>query len=333
MIFNHFHDAYLYTLAEVYHKPQFYNQPRGNRSREILNYTYGIESPIERICYVPERKTNIIFNFAEALWYLSGSNDLDFIRYYASNMAKYSADGRTLTGTAYGPKLFTYGEQRLNQWERIKEVLREDPDSKRAFLAIFDPNEVLQLENIDVSCTLGLQFFIRDNQLHMSSYMRANDAYRGMLSDVFSFTFLQELMATELGLEVGKYYHNVASVHIYETDYAQTKTVLSRAQQIGAVPAYPFPHMPQKENRSDLQVVFDYEQQLRQGTIILEPADIHRLDIDDYWKQVILLLAVYQSIQHRKVVDHALYQELIPLYQMLVQQKWESYFSIIMEES
>lgn len=67
-------------------------------------------------------------------------------------------------------------------------------NSKRGFIGIFDPNEILTLENIDVSCTIGLQFFIRNSKLFMSTFMRANDAYRGILSDVFSFTFIQEML-------------------------------------------------------------------------------------------------------------------------------------------
>ena len=39
--------------------------------------------------------------------------------------------------------------------------------------------------------------------------MRANDAYRGNASDVFSFTFLQELLAHQLDLELGSYTHVV----------------------------------------------------------------------------------------------------------------------------
>lgn len=62
---------------------------------------------------MPSRKTNIVFNFAEALWYLSGKNDLDFIEYYASNMRKYSMDGKCLTGTAYGKKYFNTEIKRL----------------------------------------------------------------------------------------------------------------------------------------------------------------------------------------------------------------------------
>ena len=218
MKFENFQEAYLHNMKNVYLTPEFINEPRGNKSKEVLNLSFVIENPIERVCYLPSRKTNIVFNFAEALWYLSGKNDLDFIEYYASNMRKYSMDGKCLTGTAYGKKIFQYGDKKINQWNRLLDVFKEDRDSKRGFIGIFDPNEILTLENIDVSCTIGLQFFIRNSKLFMSTFMRANDAYRGILSDVFSFTFIQEMLATQMGLEVGSYCHNVATTHIYEPD-------------------------------------------------------------------------------------------------------------------
>lgn len=217
MKFENFQEAYLHNMKNVYLTPEFINEPRGNKSKEVLNLSFVIENPIERVCYLPSRKTNIVFNFAEALWYLSGKNDLDFIEYYASNMRKYSMDGKCLTGTAYGKKIFQYGDKKINQWNRLLDVFKEDRDSKRGFIGIFDPNEILTLENIDVSCTIGLQFFIRNSKLFMSTFMRANDAYRGILSDVFSFTFIQEMLATQMGLEVGSYCHNVATTHISDS--------------------------------------------------------------------------------------------------------------------
>ena len=114
-------------------------------------------------------------------------------------MTKYSADGRTLQGTAYGPRIFNYPRVDLDQWARIRTVLREDPDSKRAGIQIFDPIELRESNNIDVACTLALQFLIRDGALCTVGFMRANDAFRGMVSDIFSFTMLQELMARQLG--------------------------------------------------------------------------------------------------------------------------------------
>ena len=109
-------------MKNVYLTPEFINEPRGNKSKEVLNLSFVIENPIERVCYLPSRKTNIVFNFAEALWYLSGKNDLDFIEYYASNMRKYSMDGKCLTGTAYGKKIFQYGDKKINQWNRLLDV-------------------------------------------------------------------------------------------------------------------------------------------------------------------------------------------------------------------
>ena len=108
MEYRNFQEAYLCELEKVYKNPDFINQPRGFKSKECLGCSFTIQNPIDRVCYLSSRKTNIIFNFAEALWYLSGSNSLEFIGYYAKNMKKYSSDGKILTGTAYGPKILNF---------------------------------------------------------------------------------------------------------------------------------------------------------------------------------------------------------------------------------
>lgn len=198
MKFENFQEAYLHNMKNVYLTPEFINEPRGNKSKEVLNLSFVIENPIERVCYLPSRKTNIVFNFAEALWYLSGKNDLDFIEYYASNMRKYSMDGKCLTGTAYGKKIFQYGDKKINQWNRLLDVFKEDRDSKRGFIGIFDPNEILTLENIDVSCTIGLQFFIRNSKLFVIWIGLKMQTYRfrlhmSILSKIFHLLSLKNV--------------------------------------------------------------------------------------------------------------------------------------------
>lgn len=321
-----FQTAYLYTLDKVYNNAQFYNEPRGNRSREILSYSVTIKNPIERVCYLPVRKINIVFNFAEAIWYMSGSNELSFIEYYASNMRKYSEDGKTLKGTAYGTKIFSFGESNINQWQRVIDVLKEDRDSKRAFIAIFDANEDLSLKNIDVSCTLGLQFFIRENKLHMCTFMRANDAYRGFSSDVFSFTFIQEFLAAQLNLEVGEYYHHVSSIHIYEPDYSKVDILLNQEGKEASYVKYKFPKMKKENNWNDLNVVIKYERLLRENIINLTKKEIENLEIDDYWKQVITLFSLYQKIYNKQMIDWEQYNFLYPIYQYFVRCKWNRLF-------
>ncbi|MNJ50183.1 Thymidylate synthase [compost metagenome] len=317
-------------MHDTYHHPQFFNAPRGHPSREKLNYHFTINNPVERVCYLASRKSNIIFNFAEALWYLSADNSVDFIGYYNNKMAQYSMNGKTLTGTAYGPKMFEFGNAKVNQWKRITELLTdEDSDSKRAFLQIFDATELVIANNIDVSCTIGLQFFVRENRLYTASYMRANDAFRGLISDLFSFTFIQELMARELNLELGEYFHNVGSIHVYEPDYPWAEKVLkeSAANPKLRQPQFVFPKMPSLDNWPFIDTVLKYEALLRKDHIRLSVKDINELDMPEYWKQVLLLFSLYQYIAYKRPVDIFLYNQLLPLYQHFVIHKWPSHFN------
>jgi len=324
MRFDSFDEAYLWTLELVYGSPEYVNAPRGSRSRERLNHHFTLANPRERVCYLPARKTNIVFNLAEVLWYLSAGNSLDYISYYASWMPRYSADGKTLTGTAYGPKIFGFGDRGVNQWEEVVRLLsEEDPDSKRAFIQIFDPDrEPLGLENPDVSCTTGLQFFLRQGRLHAAVFMRANDAFRGMVSDVFSFTFLQEFMARQLGVSLGDYHHNVGSIHVYETDNTWTERVLAEAQDFEPPASLRFPEMPAGDNWDQLRETLGHERPLRENRLRLTPEHLEGSGLHDYWQQVVLLFGLYRGIAHDGAFDWGLYERLWPVYRYLVANKW-----------
>ena len=132
----------------------------------------------QRVPLVPARRLNIVFNFAEALWYLAGRDDLDFIAFYAPSIRKYSADGHRLTGTAYGRSLCGAPDGRPDQWPTVVETLREDPDSKRAVIQIFRGEELQVADNPDVSCTLGLQFLLRDGAGFLNYEGLDVEAYR-----------------------------------------------------------------------------------------------------------------------------------------------------------
>lgn len=329
MRFDSFEEAYLWTLDLVYGSPQYVNAPRGSRSRERLNHHFTLANPRERVCYLPVRRTNIVFNFAEVLWYLSADNTLDYISYYASWMPRYSADGKIMTGTAYGPKIFNFGERNVNQWEEVvRHLSEEDSDSKRAFIQIFDADqETLSLDNPDVSCTTGLQFLVREGRLHTTVFMRANDAFRGVVSDVFSFTFLQEFMARQLGVGLGDYHHNVGSIHVYETDDPWVEQVLaetesSETESSETTRSFRFPELPAGDNWEQLSETLGYERPLRENRLRLTPKHLERSGLSDYWRQVVLLFGLYRVITHDDAFDRGLYERLWPVYRYLVANKW-----------
>lgn len=312
--FQTFEEAYRHFLEVLCLEPEFENSPRGYASREVLSVTYTVAEPRERVVRDPARGTNLIFNYAEVLWYLSGGNDLSFIQYYAPRMSRYSADGVTLRGTAYGPRIFGFGGAGINQWDNVVKILQEDPDSKRAYIQIFAPEELLDSSNIDVACTLGLQYFIRDNALHAVTYMRANDAFRGAVSDVFSFTILQELMACQLGLQLGSYTHVTGSYHLYEPDGPKAERLL--ASSAGPVSTAAFPEMPKGDNWPAIRRVLELEAGLRAGWYTPDAVELRRLELPGYWRQVLTLLAYYAGGRQGRPVDELL-GELEPPFRQL----------------
>ena len=317
--YPNFHHAYIDQLRLVFEKPTYFNAPRGQHSRERLAAQFQLRDPSQRMAFIPRRRTNIVFNFAEALWYLAGRDDLDFIGYYAPNMSCYSMDGHHLTGTAYGPKIFSRAHRNC-QYSTVIDLLVNDPDSKRAVVQIFDAGELLVQGNIDVSCTLGLQFFLREGALHAQAYMRANDAYRGMVSDVFSFTLLQEFLASELGAELGTYTHVAGSLHIYQNDDVRVEAVLSDPAGSGPAP-YRLPAMPSGDNRSAVTSLLEIEEKLRHNRLRL-PVDPDLLDLPPYWAQIAMLFEIYRQTRQGEPLNTDLLAVLEPAYRFFVDHRW-----------
>ncbi|MBK8266470.1 MAG: thymidylate synthase [Nannocystis sp.] len=318
-LYPDFHRAYVDQLRLVFDDPTYNNAPRGFKSRERLAAQFRLSDPRQRVPFIPSRRVNIVFNFAEALWYLTGRDDLEFIGYYASTMRRYSMDSQRLTGTAYGKKLFGGPP---HQYDTLIEVLKSDPDSKRAVVQIFDMNELRVPNNIDVSCTLGLQFLLREGRLHSIAYMRANDAFRGMVSDLFSFTLIQEFLACELGVELGTYTHVAGSLHVYEPDDERTAAVLADPAATEP-PLHRLPPMPQGDNRPAVVALMEIEEQLRHNRLRL-PTNVDRLDLPPYWAQVALLFETYRRVRQHEPLTTDLVAALDPAYRTLVAHRWAS---------
>lgn len=201
---------------------------RGNKCKEVIPVYFEITNPRDRLLNIDFRNEKIRkYIFGELLWYLSGSNKLDFISKYSSMWEKLSDYGTTCN-SAYGYYIFDpyirYGNELITQWDFCKEKLQNDKCTRQAIIHI----KPIQLEETkDVVCTLYLQFFIRDNKLDLIVNMRSNDLMFGTTYDVFMFTFLQELMAAELGIEVGTYKHFAGNMHIYDKDKEKIERILS----------------------------------------------------------------------------------------------------------
>ena len=213
----------------------------------VTEYT----SPRWRVLYSPTRDANPFFHFMEALWMLSGSNDIAFVKYFAKNMSLFSDDGVTAWG-AYG-----WRWRRFFGWDQLEAVvkeLRRDPVSRRCVLAMwsaadlgfhssdFKPNDfqVALSGGKDVPCNTHIYFDARGGRLNMTVCNRSNDIIWGAYgANVVHMSFLQEYMSMRVGLPIGVYRQLSNNYHVYTDVFSREKLkmIAQESDTLGRLPA------------------------------------------------------------------------------------------------
>jgi thymidylate synthase len=225
--------------------------PRGAETKELLNYNITLRDPRNRLITMRDRNTKLRYLLGEFIWYLGGAATPDDILPYSKFWAQITNVGGPegyVDGTInsnYGTRFFGHRadtnvergyDDKVSQWNTVIDILRKDKDSRQAIMNVHLPSD-RWAGNKDVPCTLSLQFFIRDNALHLIVNMRSNDIILGFTNDVFQFTMLQEAMLLQLQqtypeLQLGFYYHNAGSMHIYDRHYDMQAKIIADPQVI-----------------------------------------------------------------------------------------------------
>tara|TARA_Y100000310_G_scaffold342567_1_gene446350 strand:- start:1651 stop:2640 length:990 start_codon:yes stop_codon:yes gene_type:complete len=236
--FDNFTDCFTSLVKKVYEQHDFVSAPRGMAIKESLGVSFEITNPRNRLLYVKSRKFSLDYMIAECLWYFSGNNETKWISKYSKFWSNISDDG-VHANSAYGHRIFTSGPdnvsrsfcngQFISQWKHVKNELSKDSDSRRAVIHIKMPTD--SQYNLDVPCTLTLQYFIRNNKLYAITNMRSTDIIFGLSYDVPAFTLLQELMALELGVELGTYKHLSNSLHVYERHFDMCENIIAKTKE------------------------------------------------------------------------------------------------------
>lgn len=196
--------------------------PSGKNTLELLNYSIKILKPELSICTLKSRNLNYNYIEKELDWYKSGDLNIEKISPYAK-IWKEICDEKGYINSNYGYYIFKeLTINGLSQFDFVIKTLEDDKDSRQAII------NINRLEHKDGSkdfpCTISLQFFIRNNCLHMITNMRSNDVIYGFCNDVPFFTWIQMEILNSLkvkypNISLGAYYHNANSMHIYEKHY------------------------------------------------------------------------------------------------------------------
>lgn len=202
---------------------------RNGPTRSIARAELIMTDPKARYLNLPGRESNIFQMIAETFWVMAGEGRISpFLEFFLPRAANYSDDGVTWRG-AYGPRMYE-----LNQLEGIVKAFVEDGlDTRRAVLAIFNPNRDSPdaLENVyglektkDLPCNNFINFWIdADKFFHMDVIQRSGDIIWGTGSiNLYEFSFLQEcvlnLVRNATGdhtIQLGSYCQRVTNLHYY----------------------------------------------------------------------------------------------------------------------
>jgi thymidylate synthase len=184
---------------------------RGMPVREVLNANVIIRDvrSAELLPVGVGRSVNLHLAAVEALQLIAGRSYPELVLAAAPQFTSVLENPATMEDGAYGPRVDALLSHAV-------EELRHDPHSRRCFTSIWRPDDLAS--DGDRPCTIGLQYTVRNEELHAFTYMRSNDVWLGLPYDVWSFTQLQQTIAQVLGYPVGGYYHVVTSLHIYERD-------------------------------------------------------------------------------------------------------------------
>lgn len=256
--------------------------------REILNYSIVLENPRNRLVVHPGRNLNVFFAMASALWMLSGSDSLAFLLPYNPRGKEFSDDGHTLHG-AHGKRLLE--EHGVDQLGAVITRLREDPQSRRAVTVVFRPTDAV-CPSRDIPCIVSAQYLLRDGSLHCIVNMRSQSAAMVFPYDVFAFSFLQECIAVELGVNLGRYFHNSASFHYYdEEDHFVRRLLDTPMHDCRTIPSCPI--MPTSQSPFELiDIILSYETKVRETLAAGHSADSLCIPpLPSYWQDIALLMA------------------------------------------
>lgn len=272
-------------------------KPSKGAATELTGVAIELRNPRARLS-VTETRGKLIGCLGELLWYLSGSDSESFIVYYLSFYKSFAEKG-VIPG-AYGPHLFSPPQEGLpHQFEAVKALLLRKPESRRAVIALYNSNDLVSQPK-EAPCTCSLQFLVREGRLHLIAHMRSNDARRGLSTDVFCFTMLQEVLARSLGMDVGTYKHFVGSLHIYDVDMPNVEAFLKEGWQASTTS---MPPMPVGDPWPSIRQVLDAEGQLRAGSILT-------LDgysaLNSYWLDLLRILLLFRLLRKTQPPEHAL---------------------------
>lgn len=206
-------------------------------------------SPMNRVLFSAQRDANPFFHLNEALWMLAGRNDIKWLDQFVGNFSERFGDKDVVFGTTYQHGAYGFrwrnhfdleaggdGTRIPDQLATVIAMLRKNPDERRAVISMWDPVADLAIDKKDIPCNTTIYLRVREvsrkkqavyldqadfsdiveRELDLTVCCRSNDAVWGAHgANVVHFSILQEYLAVNIGVGIGKLYQFSNNYHMY----------------------------------------------------------------------------------------------------------------------
>jgi len=172
-------------------------EARAGSGQQAYDVNYTLLNPLNRVHNIRQPIATKYF-CRELLAYFKGSLDVNDGLAQASSVWKTLADKNNQIASNYGYYIFHQKTpENITQYEWVIANLKKNLDSRKAFININQPSHKLT-DTKDFPCTIGMQFFVKNNHLCCSIASRSTDIYTGLPYDMGFFSFVTELVYKDL---------------------------------------------------------------------------------------------------------------------------------------
>lgn len=208
------------------------------------------------------KKLHIRSILHELLWFLSGETNIRYLKENGVSIWDEWATPEGELGPVYGAQWRKWqgaDGQVYDQVAALMDGLKNNPDSRRHIIngwnvALLPDEKQKPWENAAAGkmalppCHVLYQFYVADNKLSASLYIRSNDLFLGNPYNTASLAFLTHMLAQQCDLDVGEIIMSIGDAHIYSNHFEQVETQLQR--QPGPLPQLKIHRKPES--------IFDY---------------------------------------------------------------------------
>jgi thymidylate synthase len=215
---------YLNALSFAVNSDCSVTNSRSGNVYDLGQAYFEFYQPENQILLLRNRKFNPYFAVVESAWVLSGNNKLEELEKIISGYGQFSDDGSILNG-AYGYRMRNFFE--IDQLEELIKLLINNPNTRRAVITLYAPDDLSNNESLDIPCNTTLYFKIRNGKLDITVINRSNDIFLGIPYNVFLFSVVLRYVAHRINVSIGVQRHFTDCLHLYEKHIDKVKDITS----------------------------------------------------------------------------------------------------------